>query len=524
MNQRNRTNLSKGLILLLMVWFTTSTNLRAEEYDPQTVREKVHAYRVKHEIAILQALIDFLSIPNVASDRANIQKNADHLVSMLQHRGIKTQLLEVDDSPPVVFGTLNSLGAEHTIILYAHYDGQPVVPSKWKSDPRKPVLRDNSLEEGGREIPIASLQSPIPGKSRLYARSASDDKSPIVTMLAALDALQEAGIPLSINLKFFFEGEEEAGSPHLPTIIQKYGDLLKADAWILCDGPVHQSRQMQVYFGARGVVGLEMTIYGANRSLHSGHYGNWAPNPIILLTHLLSSMRDSESHIRIAGFYDEVRPLSIIEQKALTEISKVDNELKYNLGLAQTEGGGAPLVNQIMRPALNLRGIQSGQVSVKAKNAIPTEAKASIDFRLVPDQTPQKVRSLVEKHIRKQGYFIVNEPPDMETRRKHPKIIKLQWGKGYPPARTSMELPVSQSIIQVIEEALGSSIVKMPSLGGSIPMYLFLDVLKTPVIGVPMVNHDNNQHAPNENLRIQNLWDGIEIYASILARLGQVWQ
>lgn len=511
-------------ILFAILSFSFIYSLNAEELNPESIRNKIRAYRETHEVEILQELIDFLSMPNVASDETNIQKNAKFILAMLQRRGIKTQLLQVKNSPPVIFGELNHHGAEHTIILYAHYDGQPVVPELWASKPWMPVLRDKSLEQGGREITLESLQSPIPSESRLYARSASDDKSPIVAMLVALDALKAAGISPSINLKFFFEGEEEAGSPHLPEIIQKYADLLKADAWILCDGPVHQTRHMQVFFGARGVIGLEMTVYGATRTLHSGHYGNWAPNPIVLLTHLINSMRDTEANILIQGFYDDVRELTKRERKALAQAPAVEKDLENSLGLAWTEGGDQSLVERIMQPALNLRGIQAGSVEKKAKNAIPTEAKASIDFRLVPDQTPEKVRRLVETHIRQQGFFIVYDTPALEIRRKHPKIIKLRWGKGYPPARTSLDLPVSQAVIQAIEETLSTSIVKLPSLGGSVPMYLFLDVLKTPVIGVPMVNHDNNQHAPNENLRIQNLWDGIEIYASLMARLGPVWK
>jgi Acetylornithine deacetylase/Succinyl-diaminopimelate desuccinylase and related deacylases len=150
-------------------------------------------------------------------------------------------------------------------------------------------------------------------------------------------------------------------------------------------------------------------------------------------------------------------------------------------------------------------------VGEMAQNAIPTEATASIDFRLVPDQTPERVRQRVEDHIRRQGFFIVSHTPSMEERRRHPKIVRLAWGPGYPPARTSMDLPIARALVRLIEEAVGTPIVKMPSLGGSIPMYLFQEVLGAPVIGVPIVNHDNNQHGANENLRIQNLWDGIEI-------------
>jgi acetylornithine deacetylase/succinyl-diaminopimelate desuccinylase-like protein len=177
-----------------------------------------------------------------------------------------------------------------------------------------------------------------------------------------------------------------------------------------------------------------------------------------------------------------------------------------------------------MRPALNLRGISAGDVGTRATNSIPTEASASIDFRLVPDQTPERVRSLFEDHVRSQGFTIVAGEPDRETRSKTPRLARLVWGSGYPAARTSMDLPVSRAVARVIEESAGGPIILLPTLGGSIPMYLFAEKLKAPVVGIPIVNHDNNQHAANENLRLQNLWDGIETCAAILARLGYVWK
>jgi acetylornithine deacetylase/succinyl-diaminopimelate desuccinylase-like protein len=363
----------------------------------------------------------------------------------------------------------------------------------------------------------------VPPEWRIYARSASDDKAPVIAVLAAIDALRAANIPLSVNLKFFFEGEEEAGSTHLPAILEKYADRLKGDVWLLCDGPVHQTRRMQVYFGARGITDLEMTVYGPARPLHSGHYGNWAPNPAVVLANLLAGMRGPDGRIRIAGFYDDMRPLTDTEKRAVAEAPDVDAQLKNELGLAWTEGDGKSVTEQIMLPALNVRGIRAGNVGATAQNAISTEASASIDFRLVPNQTPEKVRQRVENHLRQQGFHIVSKTPDMETRRQHPRVIKLEWGAGYPPARTSMELPLSRAVVRLIEDALGAPIVKMPTLGGSVPMYLFLDVLKTPVIGVPIANHDNNQHGANENIRIQNLWDGIEIFAVLLAGLGRAF-
>lgn len=492
--------------------------------DPQTVGRHVRAYRLAHERAIVDEFIQLLSIPNIATDRINIARNAELIVAMLQRRGVRTRLLQVDGSPPVVFGELPAPGAQRTVAVYAHYDGQPVDPSEWAGDPWKPILRDKPLDQGGKEIAWPVSSTSLDGQWRLYGRSTSDDKAPIIAWLVALDALRAAAIAPSINLKFFFEGEEEVGSPHLRTIMEKYADLLRADVWLLCDGPVHQTRRLQLFFGARGITGVELTVYGPTRPLHSGHYGNWAPNPGMVLAHLLASMRDMEGRIQIAGFYDDVRPTTPSEQRALAEAPDIDDALRRELGLARTENHGARLVDQIMLPALNLRGIRFGQVGDKATNAIQTEAHASIDFRLVPNQTPEKVRARVEAHIRQQGFFIVGDTPDAATRQKHAKLIRVRWSDGYPPARTPMDAPAARAVIQTIEEATTSTIIKLPTLGGSVPMYLFTDLLNTPVIGLPIANHDNNQHAANENIRLQNLWDGIEVFAHLLARLGVHWQ
>lgn len=493
---------------------------RKTTIDPEQVREKVNAYRTAHEKQILKEFVALLSIPNRATDTANINRNATLIESMLQSRGVQTRLLTVEGVPPVVYGELKTPGATKTIAFYAHYDGQPVDPRQWQDDPFKPVLRDKRLEDGGRAIDMNSLPDRLKPEWMIYARSAGDDKAPIIGMTAALDALRDAGIPLSVNLKFFFEGEEEAGSPHLQDVLRQYHDVLAADAWILCDGPVHQSNIIEVFFGARGTTDLDLTVYGPNRGLHSGHYGNWAPNPIVTLTHLLDSMRDADARILIPGFYDDVRPLSNADMKALAELPKVEPALKKELGLDWTEGDGATLGEQILKPALNVRGILAGHVGAQAANVISTEAEASIDFRLVPDQTPERVRQKVEDFITKQGFYIVRETPDMATRLSHPKIIKLNWGPGYPAARTAMDLPVSRAVVGAIESTLGYKIVKMPGLGGSIPMYLFQGESHVPVLGLAIANYDDNQHSANENLRLKNLWDGIVVYAGLFTQLN----
>ena len=483
------------------------------------VRSAVREWRVRNEPAVLRELTTLLAIPNLARDSLFIRRNADTLVAMLQRRGVSARSLKIAGSPPAVYGELRVPGATRTIVMYAHYDGQPVDPARWATPPWTPTLRDRPLELGGTVIPLPDRGGALGDDARLYARSSSDDKGPIVAMLAALDALRAAGIPLSVNLKFFLEGEEEAGSDHLGEMLRRHAELLTADGWIFCDGPVHQSRRPQVVFGVRGVMGADLTVYGPARPLHSGHYGNWAPNPSMLLAHLLASMRDTEGRITIAGFLDDVRTAGATERAAIARAPAVDTLLRRELALGDVEGDGAPLLERILLPAMNVRGLDGGPVGASAANVIPTHATASLDFRLVPDQTPARVRELVEAHVRAQGYRVVHDEPTLEDRSRHARVARIQWEQGYPGIRTDMDAPLSRAVMRVLGEATSGQVIAIPILGGSLPMYLFAEILRAPLVIVPMVNHDNNQHAANENLRIGNLREGIEIYAALFARL-----
>jgi acetylornithine deacetylase/succinyl-diaminopimelate desuccinylase-like protein len=487
---------------------------------PDPVVARVRAYRSAHELAILDELTKLLAIPNVASDGENIRKNADALVVACSRRGMKARLLETEGSPPAVLAELAVPGARRTVVFYAHYDGQPVDPARWAGNPWQPVFRTGALEAGGKEVARSGLTPPLDPDLRVYARSSSDDKAPIVGLLAALDALRAAGVSPSVNLKFFFEGEEEAGSPHLAQMLRAHAPLLAADLWLFCDGPVHQSGRKLVFFGARGITGVELTAYGAMRRLHSGHYGNWSPNPALELARLVSSMRDDEGRILIPGFSDDVRPPTEAERRAVAEAPDVDPHLRRELGLGRTLGGGLRVEASVLQPALNVRGLAAADVGAQATNSIPTEATASIDFRLVPDQTPEKVRAKVEAHLLRQGYFLVRSAPDRETLAGHARILRVEWEAGYLPWRTAMDLPVSQAVTRILSDAGGVPVVRLPTLGGSLPIHVFREILGAPVVGMPIVNHDNNQHASNENLRIGNLWDGIEMFAALMVGLG----
>jgi acetylornithine deacetylase/succinyl-diaminopimelate desuccinylase-like protein len=409
--------------------------------------------------------------------------------------------------------------------LYAHYDGQPVNPPDWATPPFQPTLRAQPGENGSlgavQAMPTSGRVDP---EFRLYGRGAADDKGPLVAMLVALDALKATGNTPTVNVKFFFDGEEEAGSAHVRTILERERDLLRADVWLFADSPVHPSRRMQVVFGARGDMGVEMTIYGPSRALHSGHYGNWAPNPAVLLTDVISSMRTGDGRILIDHFLDDVPPISATDHAAIRALPVIDGDLRRELLLGGTEAGNALLAERILLPAVNVRGIRSGQVGSLATNSIPTDATASIDFRLVPNQTPAHVRELVEAHLRARGWFITHDEPADSVRINHAKVVRLAWGSGGAPAvKTSMDLPISRAIRSVVSEATGSAVLAVPMMGGSLPIDMFADVLKVPLIIVPTVNHDDNQHAKDENIRVQNIYDGIEIFAALMTRLGPAW-
>jgi acetylornithine deacetylase/succinyl-diaminopimelate desuccinylase-like protein len=490
------------------------TSLSASAFaDSGTVAKQTRTWRSAHEREILAEFAELLSIPNLASDGPNIQRNADAIRALCEKRGLTTKLLTVEGAPPVIVAELSAPNAKRTIAFYAHYDGQPVDLAQWKSEPWKPVMRDSS----GTDVDWRSAKSVDP-ECRLFARSAGDDKAAIVAMLAALDAMRDLGVKPSANLRFFFEGEEEAGSPHLAQYLKKYPEVARPDAWIFCDGPVHQSRRMELVFGARGTIGLDLTVYGPIKGLHDGHYGNWVPNPVVRLTHLLDSMRDETGRILIKGFYDEVRPPTAAEKEALTKIPDVEADLRREFQIASTEGDGKSLNELIMLPGLNLRGIEAGHVGGQAANQIPTEARASIDFRLVPDETPDSIKPFVERHITEQGYTIVRDTPDAATRQAKPKLIKMEWSSGYPASRTGLNLPLSRELIAIMT-ASGHEPVLLPTSGGSLPINVFEQASKAPVIVFPIANHDNNQHAANENLRLQNLWDGIEVFAAFFSEL-----
>jgi len=430
---------------------------------------------------------------------------------------MQVEVLKLEGSNPVVFAERSSPGATKTVMIYIHYDGQPVNVDNWASDPWIPVMRTDMVENGGEQVP---MKAPFDPDWRIFARSAGDDKAPVIALHSALKALADAGIEPTVNLKVFLEGEEEAGSPNLRRMIEAHKDKLAADLWLFCDGPAHQSRRWQLVYGVRGTYGFNLTVYGPNRPLHSGHYGNWAPNPIMLLTELIGSMRAPDGEILVDGYSDEVLTLSGGELTAIAASPRMDEMLTADLGIGAPETRDR-LELAIARPAMNLRGISGGDVGAKSRNVIQPSAQASIGLRLVPAQTPGYLRGVIEKHIEAQGYFIVHDEPTSEQRQQHKRIARLDWSSsgGYPAYRAAFDEPLAMQVSDILYKLSDNTLIQTPTMGGSLPLYIVEDILKTPILILPIANHDNNQHGANENLRLQNLWDAIEIYAAVLTGL-----
>jgi acetylornithine deacetylase/succinyl-diaminopimelate desuccinylase-like protein len=505
-------------ILTLAIMFSSMSVASQDNSATSRVVSAVRAYRVAHEPQIISEFVSLLSIPNVASDTPNIQRNAIALVEMLKRRGFRTELLPIPGRGAVVFGDLESPGAKGTVIFYCHYDGQPVEASKWiGTKPFVPALRTATIDADGQLIPFPDQPGAYKDGWRLYARSAADDKAPIIALLAAVDALRAIHIPLAVNLKLVLEGEEEDSSPHLAATVAAHKNLFAGDLLITADGPVDQSGRPLVFFGNRGVISVRITVFGPLHSLHSGHYGNWAPNPAMRLAQLLATMKDANGRVHVAGFYDNVVPLGPAEQKAIAEAPDNDAHLLHTFGIAAPDGGGKKLLELLNEPSLNIDGLESGWTGAQSKTIIPDTATASLDMRLVKNAGPDQEFNRLVAHIRKQGFHVIDREPTMDERAKYPRIAEVTRDKGYPATRTAMDLPISQALMRVVDAA-GQPAVKIPLIGGSAPMYVF-ERLGLPVIGVPIVNFDDNQHSPNENLRIGNLWTGMEIYAAILAEL-----
>jgi len=470
---------------------------------------------------IIDEFRTFLAIPNVAANQQGIQDNAQWIINYMKSKGIEdVGLLSLPNTsvPPVVFGEVKVPGAIETIIFYAHYDGQPVDTTKWfpGTHPFKPTLYSGSYEKGATPLPWLTKGINYDWNARIYARGASDDKAGVMAIINAYAQLKALNIKPTVNIKFFFEGEEEAGSPNLEQILEAHKNKLTANMWVICDGPVHQSGKKQLVMGVRGDTHIELTVFGPKRPLHSGHYGNWVLNPAMELVRLLASMKNEKGEVTIKGFYEDVIPLTNSEKEALSKVPSVEAQLKNELGINATEREGG-LNDALQWPSLNINGIQSAGVGKLSANVIPTKAIASVDMRLVKGNDWQKQQQKVIDHIKAQGFYVTDKEPTDEERKLYSKLCMVNLDKNsYNAQKTSLDNPYVKRIAKAIELTNGEVPIQLPTVGGSLPLFVFEKVLQSTPITVPLANHDNNQHAENENIKLKNFFEGIQLFSSIM--------
>jgi acetylornithine deacetylase/succinyl-diaminopimelate desuccinylase-like protein len=463
----------------------------------------------------LSILTDIVSMPNDAFYPEQIEVNIVWSEDQFDKRGFTSERLKTSGIP-LLLVEKKQPEATKTALFYFHVDGQAVDRSKWlQPDPYIPVLKSQNQTGEWEIIPMEKLKTEYNPDWRIYARSSSDDKGPIAMFLTGWDALVAAGMAPNYNVKIILDFEEEQGSPFLPKAVIDYKDKLNADLMLIMDGPRHTSNEPTLSYGARGIADMTLTTYGPKLPQHSGHYGNYAPNPGFLLAQLLASMKDSEGRVTIPGYYDGIN-LSESEKAILTAVPDNEPAIKALLGLGRTDQVGRSYQESIQYPSLNIRGLRSAWVGPEARTIVPDIALAELDIRLVPESDPNRLFDLIEKHIKAQGFTVLNQDPTDEERMKYPKIVKMTKSISYQAFRTPMDSEAGAWLRKAMNRAYGKDPIQIRISGGSIPISPFVDALGIPAVTIPTVNSDNNQHSPNENLRLGNYKEGIYAIISVL--------
>lgn len=464
-------------------------------------------------------LKDLLSIPNNALVEEHVKNNLNFLTRAFKKRGFTTTELPTI-SRTALLAEKKVEGAEYTVLFYMHFDGQPIDPSKWEQpDAYTPVLKRRKTDGIGWEIIDWDLaEDDFDDEWRVFARSASDDKSPIIMFLQAMDIMAERKQALNYNIKVILDPEEEQGSIGLPGAVKTYSEELSADRMVIFDGPMHDSNQPTLVFGTRGIAAIELTVYGPRTPQHSGHFGNYAPNPALRLSKLLGSMKDDEGRVTIPGFYDGIELTPAI-RAILRAVPDNQDQIKKRVGIAEIDKVGENYQEAMQYPSLNIRGFNSGWVGNEARTIVPDKAIATLDIRLVPESDGARLVSLIKKHITEAGYYIIeNREPTEEERLQEGKIIRFDhdagamWKAFYTPVISSTGL----WLYETLSKAHNSEVARIRLAGGSVPIAFFVQELKIPAVLVPLVNPDNAQHSPNENLRLGHYRNGIKSVLAIL--------
>jgi len=458
-------------------------------------------------------LRELLSIPNNGLNADDIRNNINWLSTAFEKRGFQTSEIKTL-SNPLLFASRFINEDFPTVLFYMHLDGQPVDRSKWnQKDPFTPELKKPKTDGGWETISWSSIESNIDPDWRIFARSASDDKMPIIAFLQSMDQLKD--VDLRCNIKVILDPEEEMGSPNLAAAVKENLDLLAADALIINDGPVHISGQPTLVFGCRGITSFHLTVYGPIKPQHSGHYGNYAPNPGFMLSQLLASMKDEEGRVIIKGYYDGIELTDDIKS-VLASVPDDVNNIHNLLQINTPEKVGNNYQESLQYPSLNIRGLRSAWVGAQARTIVPELATAAIDVRLVPESDPKRLLSLIRDHIISKGFTILDREPTKKERLKYPKIVTMKSRGATLAFRTDLNAPISKWLKSTLRSEYNQDPVLIRIMGGTVPMAPFIKALNVPAVIVPMVNADNNQHSPNENVRIGYITNAIRTFKSIL--------
>ncbi|MCB0632623.1 MAG: M20/M25/M40 family metallo-hydrolase [Lewinella sp.] len=469
----------------------------------------------RHAQKTLPELIEFLSIPNDANQPEQLEPNIEWVDKAFTGRGFQIERLPTAGIDLVLASYLHNEQLP-TVLIYVQVDGQPVDPSKWQQvTPFTPTLKAADAGGSWEVLELEKLYDQPDPDWRVFARSASDAKGPINMFLAAWDAMREAGAEPPYNVKVIMDCEEEMGSPNLPAAVAIHREKLAADHLIILDGPPHFSNQPTLVFGARGIATVTLTTYGPRVPQHSGHYGNYAPNPALRLAQLLAGMKDENGRVTIDGWYDGIS----ISESAKTALEQVPDDaaaINHKLGIVEPDAVGASLQESLQYPSLNIRGLSSGWVGSEVRTIVPAEAIAELDIRLVKESDAEKLVGLLKNYISAQGYYVLNGKPSEGDRTSFPRLISFDYTVSYAAFRTEMDSPTGHWLEKALIHTFGRSPVKIRTHGGSVPISPFVQTLGVPAVLVPLVNPDNNQHSPNENLRIGNYFSGVRTCLGIL--------
>lgn len=484
--------------------------------------QKMSAPEIRNMAALhlekgIDDLIDFLKIPNDGHFEEQVAQNMAWCETLFRELDFSTQVLPTEGAP-LLFAEKKSRKNKKTILFYLQIDGQPVDQKQWDQDNAFiPVLKKQNSDGTWSQIEWEGVKNDIDPDWRIFGRSASDSKGPAMAFITALRILKTKRLKPEFNIKVIMDFQEEMGSPHLAAAVAQNRSLLNADVVLIMDGTRHLSNWPTLTYGARGIATASLRVFGPRYPLHSGQYGNFAPNPVFEASRLLASLKDEEGRVLIDGFYEGIE-LTDTDKKALNALPENQDSLLLRLGIAKNERVGNTYQEALQYPTLNVRGLKAAWVGNEVRTIIPDEVQIEFDMRLVSETPGERLMDLFKLHIEKQGFHLVDSIPSELERQTYSKLASLKYRLGSLPFRTDMNSETGKFLNEAMGPIFGDKVVNMRTTGGSQPIAPFVRTLGVPAVSIRIPNPDNNIHAPNENLRLGNFEEGIMMCLAILSQ------